>query len=217
MFSFLFKKEHQVEILIFQYLECFLQTKASFAEAIDSCIMAGAECENFEFKIQQTHKFESKADDIREEINNLMYSKALIPDSRGDIMRLLEAIDKIPQLFESTLFIMQTQHVSVPDFILMDTKELVRISLECCDLIVRQVKALFKKTEGIRSLMTTIDTNESHCDHFERRIITKIFASDLDPFEKLQIKDLIVKMGDISDQADRISKQINIISLKRRV
>lgn len=45
-----------------------------------------------------------------------------------------------------------------------------------------------KKKEGVRALMSTIDQNESHCDHIERRIISKLFESDLEPFLKLQLK-----------------------------
>jgi len=125
--------------------------------------------------------------------------------------------DQIPQLFESILYLVQIQKLTIPDFIVLDIKALVRISLECCELLMRQVVALFKRTEGIRALVATIDTNESHCDHIERRIITKVFDSDLDPYKKLQIKELISKIGDISDQADRVSKRVNIINMKRRV
>jgi len=132
-------------------------------------------------------------------------------------MGLLDEIDKIPHRFESILYLIQIQKLTIPDFIELDIKELVRISLECCDLLVRQVVALFKKTEDIRSLVATIDTNESHCDHIERRMITQVFDSDLDSFKKLQIRELIKKIGDIADQADRVSKRINIINLKRRV
>jgi uncharacterized protein Yka (UPF0111/DUF47 family) len=34
---------------------------------------------------------------------------------------------------------------------------------------------------------------------------------------KLQLKELIIAMGEISDQADRVSKRVNIMTLKRRV
>jgi uncharacterized protein Yka (UPF0111/DUF47 family) len=74
-----------------------------------------------------------------------------------------------------------------------------------------------KKREGVRALLSAIDQNESHCDHIERRIIIKIFDSDLDPFQKLQLKEMIVYMGEISDQADRVSKLVNIMTIKRRV
>ncbi|MBW2442626.1 MAG: DUF47 family protein [Deltaproteobacteria bacterium] len=66
-------------------------------------------------------------------------------------------------------------------------------------------------------MVAKVDHNESRCDRIERRIITKIFDSDIDPFQKLQLKEMIIHMGEISDQADRFSKRINIISMKRHV
>jgi uncharacterized protein Yka (UPF0111/DUF47 family) len=65
--------------------------------------------------------------------------------------------------------------------------------------------------------MATIDQNESHCDHIEQRMMTRLFESDLEPFLKLQLKELIIAMGEISDQADRVSKRVNILTMKRRV
>jgi uncharacterized protein Yka (UPF0111/DUF47 family) len=47
--------------------------------------------------------------------------------------------------------------------------------------------------------------------------MTKVFDSDLDTCTKLQLKELIIAMGEISDQTDRISKRVNIMTLKRRV
>jgi len=217
MLNFLFKKEHQVESLIYDYLDTLKQTQENFLKAFKVCLRNPCD-DNLDFLIAQTHKFESKADDIREEIKLLMYGKALIPDSRGDIMGLLESIDEIPRLFEHVLYMIQTQRIFVPPELEPDISELVRISLESCDLVVEQVVALLKKKEEVRSQMDIIDTNESHCDHIERRIISRVFGSDdIDPFLKLQIKDLVVEIGNISDQADRVSRRINIISMKRRV
>jgi len=217
MLSFLFKKQTQVENLIYDYLDTIKSAQKSFLNAMETCLLNDVFCENFEYLIIQTHKFESKADDIREEVKSLMYEKALIPESRSDIMLLLDTIDTIPHLFEKVLYSIQTQKLTLPDFIMTDTKELIKISLECCDLMVREVIALFKKNEGIRELVTQIDSNESHCDHIERRIITKLFDTAIDPFQKLQLKELIGLIGEISDQADRVSKRINIINIKRRV
>jgi uncharacterized protein len=217
VFKFLFKKEHQVEGLIYAYLDNIKLSQASFGNALKECFLHGERCENFEFFLQQTHKYESKADDVRQEINDLMYGNALIPDSRGDIMGLLAALDVIPHLFENILYMIQTQRIHLPKMLRVDLKALVELSLETCDLLYKQCEALFKKNTGIRELVNTIDTNESHCDHFERTLITKLFDSDTDPFLKLQLKELLLEIGEISDQADRVSKRINIISMKRRV
>jgi predicted phosphate transport protein (TIGR00153 family) len=216
MFKLLFKKEQQVESLIYSYLDNLKTAQESFLNAMSLYFEKGL-CEGFDFLIEQTHKVESKADDIRIEIETMMYAKALIPESRGDILGLLEAIDRIPNIFELVLYMIQTQKLTIPAFITLDIRELIRVSLECCDLLIRQVKALFKKTEDIKALVLTVDNNESHCDHIERRIITKIFDSDIDPFLKVQLKEMIIQIGEISDQADRVSRRIYIISIKRRV
>lgn len=47
--------------------------------------------------------------------------------------------------------------------------------------------------------------------------MTQVFDSSLDPIHKIQLKELIIAMGEISDQADRVSKRVNIMVLKRRV
>ncbi|MBC8419932.1 MAG: DUF47 family protein [Proteobacteria bacterium] len=211
-----FKKERQVESLINQYLEHLAMSKNHFGEAMNICLNKGL-CDDFDFRTRLTHKFESKADDVREKIKELMYGKALLPESRGDIMGLLEAMDQIPRLFELVLQMIKTQKLLIPEFISLEIKELLEVSMDSCELMLKQVDTLFQRTEGIRALVATIDHNESRCDHIERGIITKIFDSDLDPFQKLQLKEMIVNMGEIPDQTDRISKRVNIISMKRRV
>ncbi|RPH48294.1 MAG: DUF47 family protein [Desulfobacteraceae bacterium] len=217
MLNFVFKKERQVELLLYEYLDTFKLSQESFSNAINSCILSDMSCENFDFYIKQTHKHENKTSDISDEINNIMYGKALIPDSRGDMMELLNDIDTIPRLFKDILYNIQTQRISVPVFLVPEIKELVKISMECCELLIRQAIALFTNTGGIRMLLGSIDTNESHCDNIERRITAAIFDSDIDPFQKIQLKELVEKIGNISDEAESVSKLINIISLKRRV
>ena len=216
MFSFLFKKENQLDTLIFQYLENLTRTQEHFVKAMETCLDAGV-CGQFSFLIDQTHKFESKADEIREEVNLLMYSRALIPESREDIMNLLEHMDVIPRIFELILHLIRTQKLKIPQLIEAETKDLIRISVESCELLIRQVELMLKNKEGIRALLATIDHNESHCDHIERSLMTKVFDSDLEICVKLQLKELIIAMGEISDQADRVSKRVNIMTLKRRV
>ncbi len=216
MFRFFFKKESRVEELIYSYIENFQLIYGNFEKAVLCCIQQPL-CEEFDFLKRQTHKYEAKADDIIDEINNLMYGKVLIPDSREDIMKLLLAIDKIPGHLEIVLSMLKYQHLVIPKEIIPETLDLVKISLSSCEALSKQVITLLKKGKGLRELMNKIDRYESHCDHIETELIQQVFNSEIDPFIKLQLKELIICMGDISDQADRVSKLVNILSLKRRV
>jgi len=88
MLSQLFKKEHHIESLIYHYLDAFQLSQENFSKAVAACLLNGTFCDKFEFFIHRTHKYESKADDILQEIYDQMYGKALIPESRGDILDL---------------------------------------------------------------------------------------------------------------------------------
>ncbi|MFO7587073.1 MAG: DUF47 family protein [Gemmatimonadota bacterium] len=118
---------------------------------------------------------------------------------------------------ERALFMIRYQRLAIPQIFVDDLQDLIRTSIESCELLLKQVKLFLKNDSGTRTLMGHIDTNESYCDHIERRIISQLFQSELDPFFKLQFKKLVVNIGDISDHADRVSKLVNILTLKRRV
>ncbi|WDP92357.1 MAG: DUF47 family protein [Desulfobacter sp.] len=216
MFKLFFQKEKKVEKLIYAYLENFNLSCEAFQKAIFSCIN-DPYCEEFNFLKNQTHKYESKADDIKNELNNLMYGKILIPDSREDIMRLILALDKIPGIMETVLSMIKYQHLLLPNHMIPDLRDLIDASMKACRIIPLQVNCLVKKEKGIREFMKQVDQKESYCDHIEKKLIKSVFNSDMDPFLKLQLRDLILKLGDISDQADRVSKRMNILALKRQV
>ena len=212
-----FKKQYQVQVLIMEYLEALKMTQENFALALDACLTDDQACEDFDFLSDETHRFESQADDVREQIKTLMYDKILLPESRGDIMRLLDGMDHIPRYMEIILHMIKTQMLVIPDFLVANIRELLSASLEACGLMSLQVEDLFKRKGRIKELVSIIDMKESQCDKIERRLISSIFESDLDGFQKLQLKELVIYLGDISDQVDTISKQINIMNLKRRV
>jgi uncharacterized protein len=166
---------------------------------------------------EQTHKAESKADDMRYAVESLMYEKALLPESRGDILGLLEAVDAIPGIFDRILYTIDNRRILVPANVIPDLREMVQISVEAVDAFIKQLRALFTGHEDVRALIRTIDQNESHVDHIERHVMRSIFDSAIDPFIKLQSKDLVMALSDISDLAHQVSRRVYIISVKRRV
>jgi uncharacterized protein Yka (UPF0111/DUF47 family) len=129
MFDFIFKKERQLETLIYSYLENLGIIQNHFIKAMNICLKEGVS-DDFSYCMDQTHKFESRADDLRDEINELMYSRALIPESREDVMALLERVDEIPRSFEQIQNMIRTQMITFPEFLVLDIQELIRLSME---------------------------------------------------------------------------------------
>ncbi len=219
MFSFLkiFKASSRIESFLFQYLSHLESSQNSFYKGMKEWMSEDFKPENLKFHAGQTHKYESKADDIRDEINDMMYGKVLIPESRGDIMVLIAKLDNVIHVFERIFSNIQIQRLSVPDFLREDFSNLLDSSLDSCEHLLAQVKKFFKGEAGIREELSLIDYNESKCDLLKRQILKKLFDSDLDPFLKLQHKDLVREIGHISDMSEHIARRVNIISMKRRV
>lgn len=215
--NFLFKKQKQVESLIYKYLNSISLVQENFLKALNIYFEKGLNDREFDFMVEETHKAESRSDDLRYEIETMMYAKALIPESRGDILELMEAMDNVPNQLELILFMIQTQKLNVPEFLVPDIKDLVRVSLEACTLLIEEIEALFSESDRVDKIVSSIDQKESQGDHIERRIITKLFESDLDTARKILVKELIIEIGEIADQADLVSRRVSIINIKRRV
>jgi hypothetical protein len=211
-----FKKEQQVQEALDEYLEVLKSAHDNFRKAMQVYFEKGL-CDDFNFAIEQTHKWESKADDIRYGVESLMYEKALIPESRGDVLGLLESIDELPGLFDRCLYMLETQRIQLPMEVHADVREMINVSVDAGYALIDQVVALFKGSDDVRDLIKGIDEKESHVDHIERRLLRQIFDSEIDGCTKLLIKEYIIQLGEITDLIEKVSRRVYILSVKRRV
>ncbi len=190
-------------------MECFKKCfGAYFADGL---------CEAFEELILETHRAESSADDSRREIELALYEKSLIPESRGDILGLLESVDRIPNKAESVLFQIQTESLLIPNELTPNFRKLVNINVSSYKDVAVAVDRLFQNISGVKDASLSIDKKESDSDAIERELIRKIFSSNLDTGEKILLKELVIEIGNISDRAEDVSDRLSIIAVKRHI
>ncbi len=216
MFDFLLRKQKMVEQAVFEYLDHWEKCLKSFKSGVDVYFDKGLG-EEFDFCVEATHKMESHADDLRRKIEWDMYSKALIPESRGDILAFLESMDRIPNKAESILYQIQTQKTRVPKELHGQFRRVINLSCECMELVHEAALRLFRNEPKLLELTDQIDRKESECDHAERNLITRIFEMDIDKGEKVILKDLVIEFGTLTDRAENVSDRLTILSVKRRV
>lgn len=165
----------------------------------------------------KVHKAESAADDIRREIEVMMYTKALFPESRGDILGLLETMDRVPNSAESAVRMLLTQHISIPQWLRPGVLQLVAISHRCVDAMLDGAGKLFSDFTNATVAVGKVDELESEADNIEATVIEQVFSSDMDGSEKLLLRDLIKHIADVSDRAENVGDRIRITVAKRRV
>ncbi len=217
MFRFLFKKQKMVENLIGEYTRSVEIAQEMFLQSMETYFQTGQCSPTFEVLSVETHKTESRADDILDKIVKLLHEKALVPDLRGDILMLLETTDEIPDQFDRILANICNQKIVLPESLNMHFKELLTLSLEACTLTMESVRSILDRGDRAARLLFRTDQLESQGDQVEKRIMVRIFESDWDPLQKILLRDLTQRMGDIADSAVQVCRQVNLIVTKRRV
>ena len=163
----------------------------------------------------EVHQLESHADDIRREIEVMMYSKALFPESRGDILGLLETMDKVPNQAEATVRMLLTHHITLPPEMRPQILEMIDVSGRCVRALLDGAEKLFTDFTNATIAVGKVDQLESDVDHMQADLIERIFAGDLPGIEKLLLRDLVRYIGHISDRAENAGDRIRIIVAKR--
>lgn len=203
--------------MVGDYLDLWAECLARFRQALETYLEKGLG-EDFDFLVERTHRAESQADDQRRKIERYMYARGLLPESRGDILGFLEAMDRVLGDAQATLFMISEQRVELPSAMTPGFRAMENETAESTDLLLGMARQIFRKNEGILEEVKQIDEKESRCDHIERRLIDQTFgSSEIDGFTKLQLRDLVIKVGRISDSALKVGDRIVIMSFKRRV
>ena len=179
--------------------------------------MKKGSCNEFDELVNKTHMAESCSDDLRREIEISLYEKALMPESRGDILGLLEAVDRIPNKAESVAFQIQTEAIRIPDEFKSELGKIININFDIFEDIKRAINAIFKDIGRVRNITNGIDKKESSSDSMERDLIKKLFSSNIDVGEKILLKELIIEIGSISDRAENTADRLNIMAVKRLI
>ncbi len=209
-------KKHRLSQMVERYLKKTEECMKNFKKAVETYFEVGIS-KDFDEIIEKTHIAESLADDIRREIELNLYEKSLIPESRGDILGLLESADKVLNKAQSVLYQIQTESLRIPKFLQEDLSKLVDINIEAFKNVAKAIRTLFENLREIRDITNEIDKRESSSDRLEREIIKKIFSSDIGIGEKILLKELVIETGSISDLSENVGDRLNIIAAKRMI
>lgn len=209
-------KQIELESQLTRYREkaasCVHKFRDSFKEYCES-----SDIERLEQRVKQVHHEESEADDIRREIEVMMYSRALFPESRGDVLGLLEAMDRVPNQAEAAVRLIVNQAVAVPEDLHSLLFRLVDVCCRCVEDMFEAASKLFTDFSSVTAMVGKIDELESQADAIEMHLTRRIFTSDLKDLDKLLLRDLTQSIATISDRAENVADRMRIIAVKRMV
>lgn len=177
--------------------------------------------ENIRENFHKIHKAESLADDIRRDVEVLMYSKSLFPESRGDILGLLECADKVPNQAEASLRMIRNQNIIIPPPLTPEIMRLSEVCVRCVKTMVESIERLFTDYAGATIAVGKTDELETEADRLESDFIQHVFsgehAAQIQPLNRILLRDLVKNIAGICDRAENVGDRIRIIVAKRGI
>jgi uncharacterized protein Yka (UPF0111/DUF47 family) len=98
----IFSKANKSIILIERFLNLVDESVLTFKEGVKNYLYNSNE--SFKNNLQHLANLELESDSIRKEIEHTLYTQSLMPQLRGDIMKLLEEMDNIIDLSKKEPF-----------------------------------------------------------------------------------------------------------------
>ena len=110
--SSLLGRTRKLEAQVDQFLDKVNQCGKVFSAAFQIYLENGV-VEDFDRYLGEVQTIEHEADDLRRNIELELYRRTLIPDLRGDVLRLLENIDDLTNIYKADLFRISVQQPDI--------------------------------------------------------------------------------------------------------
>jgi predicted phosphate transport protein (TIGR00153 family) len=145
----------------------------------------------------------------------MLYTHSLIPESRADVLELLEklddVIDRAKQIVQE--FDVQQPDVEVGYFDLF--VQLTDKSVRAVEQVVSAARAFFRNESQLRDFINKVDFYESEADRIGLRLKKQIFQSDAELSRKHHLRFFADILESLSDLAEDVSNRLAIATIKR--
>jgi predicted phosphate transport protein (TIGR00153 family) len=208
------KQKLEIGKRIDDFLDNVSESGLLFKLGVDSFLKSNLE--SFEKKLEDITHTENQGDSLRRSLEEQLYVQTLIPESRGDVLELLENMDALLDRFKGAMWRFEIEYPVIPAELHNDVKELVACVVEAVEAMVRSARAFFKDIAAVADHMHKVSYWEKQSDKVSTRLQRTIFKKeDLCLSHKLQLRDFVIHIDQIADQAEDVADKLSIYVIKR--
>jgi predicted phosphate transport protein (TIGR00153 family) len=172
--------------------------------------------EEFSHLFGKINELENQLDTLRRNIESEIYGKRLLPDTRDDVLELLENLDKIPNRIQSTIREMTLQKIRIPEGLHSSLTELAGRNVQIVQVLIRVINAFLYRPHDVRDGVKELSHHEHEGDVIEQQVLKLIFDdASLELAEKMQLYRFGERVGSICDMAEDLGDHIMIWAIKR--
>jgi len=209
-------RHRALEAQLDEFLDQVTKASLTFLSAIES-YLAQDQNRAFDHYLTQVEKIESHGDNLRRSLEVELYQQTLIPDLRGDVMRLLEDLDNLINICQGNLFRFSIQQPQIPADCSPGFLQLTKTVVTCIESVVLASRAFFRDISAVRDHIAKVMFYETEADRISTSIQRTVFASTLALEEKRQLCYFIEKIDNLANAAEDVGDTITIYAIKRRL
>jgi hypothetical protein len=206
-----------LETEVENYLNTISDAALIFLEGVKAYLRGKKD--RFEEYYEEIKKTESQADDTRREIKQQLYTYMLIPESRGDVLGLLETLDDVVDMSEKVLEQFSIEKPEIPTELIEYFQELTELSSKCVEQLVKASRAFFKEIKMVNEYVNKVHFYEHEADKVEERLKRKAFQSGIiEKFSyRVNMRYFAEKIAKVSDIAEEVAERLSVYAIKRKL
>ncbi|VAW19145.1 hypothetical protein MNBD_ALPHA09-579 [hydrothermal vent metagenome] len=212
----LFRRTKQLEQQIDSFFDKLSESSVVYRLAVRLYLREGLN-EEFQTRLERINALESEADVLRRDIEKQLYSNTLIPDSRGDVLGLIETVDQLLSQFEGSLWAFSIEQPVIPEDFRNGYRKLTNMVVKAVDELALSGRAFFRNPHDVPAHNHKVMLYEKEADAISTNLKKAIFASDLELAEKLHLRGFVEHIDSIADLAEDVADRLAIYAIKRLV
>jgi|TARA_B100001093_G_C26677335_1_gene948864 predicted phosphate transport protein (TIGR00153 family) len=210
-----FYKNDQKELInsINLFLDNILKVNSLFENLIKEFFLKNyKEVEDLTAKISD---LESACDKLRRTTERKIYQETLIPEQRGDVLGMLENLDKIPGQLQGNAHRINTEKPDIHEELHDDFNNLVQNNSTCVKLLISGSKQFFIDPKKTIEDCLLVSKHESTGDKISTKLKNAIFDNNnLDLSQKMHLRYFVEIVDEVANLAEDVADRLIISSVK---
>ncbi|MFO7815904.1 MAG: DUF47 family protein [Halanaerobiales bacterium] len=217
MKNLFYNKSGELKNRIDEYLDTINESVYIFKRVLIMYIKG--ELKTFKTELKEIDEIENKADDLQKEIKLKLYEYRLIPEARGDVLTILEKADNIVDHSKKVIYDISIEKPFLPEDIKADCIEIVELVTKTVESLIKCIRSYFKNLTMVNKYVNKVHYYEHQADKVEERIKEKVFNNyKIKEFSrKTHLRYFTEEIAIFCDEAEKISEQVSVAAIKRRI
>ncbi len=212
----LFRRTRQLEQQIDSFFDKVSECSVVYRLAVRLYLREGMNDE-FQDRLDRVNAMESEADQLRRDIEKHLYSHTLIPDSRGDVLGLIETIDQLLSRYEGSLWSFAIEQPEIPEEFNSGYRKLTNMVVKAANELELGGRAFFHSPHDVSAYNYKVTLYEREADLISTNLKKEIFVSDLDLAHKIHLREFVEQIDAVADEAEDVADRLSIYAIKRLV